>query len=208
MKKKASILVVDDEESIRVSLKSLLEKENYKSETANSASMALEKLNKSSYDLILTDIMMDEKTGMELLKTVKNDYSSTAVLLMTGYASLETAIEAVRLGALDYLVKPIPKETLLFNISRCLEINRINKTQSQTNGHTENFLKVLPESNNLTQKELIVYKHLIAGMPNKSIAEKLNVTLPTVKFHLKNIYKKFGIKGRAGILKIISQGKE
>tara|TARA_Y100001936_G_scaffold220503_1_gene234681 strand:- start:716 stop:1342 length:627 start_codon:yes stop_codon:yes gene_type:complete len=207
MKEKASILVVDDEESIRVSLNSLLEKENYKSETANSASMALEKLDKSSYDLILTDIMMDEKTGMELLKTVKNDYSSTAVLLMTGYASLETAIEAVRLGALDYLVKPIPKETLLFNISRCLEINRKNKTQSQTNGHTENFLKVLPESNNLTQKELIVYKHLIAGMPNKSIAEKLNVTLPTVKFHLKNIYKKFGINGRAGILKIISQSK-
>ena len=207
MKEKASILVVDDEESIRVSLKSLLEKENYKSETANSVSMALEKLDKSRYDLILTDIMMDEKTGMELLITVKNDYSRTAVLLMTGYASLETAIEAVRLGALDYLVKPIPKETLLFNISRSLEINRIKKTQSQTNRHTENFLKALPESNNLTQKELIVYKHLIAGMPNKSIAEKLNVTLPTVKFHLKNIYKKFGIKGRAGILKIISQEK-
>lgn len=204
MGKKASILVVDDEESIRVSLKSLFEKENYQAETANSASIALEKLDNSNYDLILTDIMMDEKTGIELLKSVKENYSNTAVLLMTGYASLETAIEAVRLGALDYLVKPISKETLLFNISRCLEIN---KNQGLTNVTTEKNLSVLPQANNLTEKEKVVYKHLIAGMPNKSIGEELNITLPTVKFHLKNIYKKFGIKGRAGILKIISQGK-
>ena len=204
MDKKASILVVDDEESIRVSLKSLFEKENYQAETANSASIALEKLDNSNYDLILTDIMMDEKTGIELLKSVKENYSNTAVLLMTGYASLETAIEAVRMGALDYLVKPISKETLLFNISRCLEIN---KNQGLTNVTTEKNLSVLPQANNLTEKEKVVYKHLIAGMPNKSIGEELNITLPTVKFHLKNIYKKFGIKGRAGILKIISQGK-
>ena len=204
MDKKASILVVDDEESIRVSLKSLFEKENYQAETANSASIALEKLDNSNYDLILTDIMMDEKTGIELLKSIKENYSNTAVLLMTGYASLETAIEAVRMGALDYLVKPISKETLLFNISRCLEIN---KNQGLTNVTTEKNLSVLPQANNLTEKEKVVYKHLIAGMPNKSIGEELNITLPTVKFHLKNIYKKFGIKGRAGILKIISQGK-
>jgi len=204
MNKKASILVVDDEESIRVSLKSLFEKENYKAETANSSSMALEKLDKSNFDLILTDIMMDEQTGIDLLKTVKNNYSSTAVLLMTGYASMETAIEAVRLGALDYLIKPISKETLLFNISRCLEIN---KAKNQINRSSEKYLTTLPQENKLTQKEMVVYKHLISGMPNKAIAEELNVTLPTVKFHLKNIYKKFGIKGRAGILKIISQSR-
>jgi len=204
MEQRSSILIVDDEESIRVSLKSLFEKENYKAETANSSSMALEKLDKSNFDLILTDIMMDEQTGIDLLKTVKNNYSSTAVLLMTGYASMETAIEAVRLGALDYLIKPISKETLLFNISRCLEIN---KAKNQINRSSEKYLTTLPQENKLTQKEMVVYKHLISGMPNKAIAEELNVTLPTVKFHLKNIYKKFGIKGRAGILKIISQSR-
>ena len=204
MDQKASILIVDDEESIRISLKSLFEKENYKAETADSASIALEKLDKSNYDLILTDIMMEEETGIDLLKAINKNYSNTAVLLMTGYASMDTAIEAVRLGALDYLIKPISKETLLFNIGRCLEINRIKKNQNSTNA-PENFLTILPQTKNLTQKEIIVYKHLIAGMPNKSIAEELNVTLPTVKFHLKNIYKKFGIKGRAGILKIISE---
>ena len=206
MDQKASILIVDDEESIRISLKSLFEKENYKAETADSASIALEKLDKSNYDLILTDIMMEEETGIDLLKAINKNYSNTAVLLMTGYASMDTAIEAVRLGALDYLIKPISKETLLFNIGRCLEINRIKKNQNSTNA-PENFLTILPQTKNLTQKEIIVYRHLIAGMPNKSIAEELNVTLPTVKFHLKNIYKKFGINGRAGILKIISQSK-
>ena len=205
MEQRSSILIVDDEESIRVSLKSLFEKENYKAETANSSSMALEKLDKSNFDLILTDIMMDEQTGIDLLKTVKNNYSSTAVLLMTGYASMETAIEAVRLGALDYLIKPISKEILLFNISRCLEIN---KAKSQINRTSEKYLTTLPQENKLTKKEMEVYKHLIFGMPNKAIGEELNVTLPTVKFHLKNIYKKFGIKGRAGILKIFSQSKE
>ena len=204
MEQRSSILIVDDEESIRVSLKSVFEKENYKAETANSSSMALEKLDKSNYDLILTDIMMDEQTGIDLLKIVKNNYSSTAVLLITGYASMDTAIEAVRLGALDYLIKPISKETLLFNISRCLEIN---KAKSQINRTSKKYLTTLPQENKLTKKEIAVYKHLISGMPNKAIAEDLNVTLPTVKFHLKNIYKKFGIKGRAGILKIISQSR-
>ena len=205
MKKKGSILIVDDEESIRISLSSLFGKEGYKAGTANNASIALKKLANTHYDLILTDIMMEGKTGIELLKTVKENFSNTAVLLMTGYASLATAIEAVRLGALDYLIKPISKETLLFNISRCLELKKPNKAIDRKFKTPHGNSATIPQANNLTQKEMLVYNYLIIGMPNKDIAEKLSVTLHTVKFHLKNIYKKFGIKGRAGILKFISE---
>ena len=116
MTKKASILVVDDEESIRISLKSLFEKESYRVGIAKNASIALKKLKTTHYNLILTDIMMEGKTGIELLKNVKINYPNTAVLLMTGYASMDTAMESVHLGAMDYLVKPVSKETLFFSV--------------------------------------------------------------------------------------------
>ena len=148
---------------------------------------------------------MQDKTGIELLKIVRKDYPNTAVLLMTGYASMDTAMESVHLGAMDYLVKPISKEILLFNVNRCLEVNRINKNLDQINNTSHNCLTTIPEAHKLTKKEIGVYKHLISGMPNKVIAKELSVTVATVKFHLKNIYKKFGIRGRAGILKIISK---
>ena len=130
---------------------------------------------------------MQGKTGIELLKIVKKDYPNTAVLLMTGYASIDTAMESIPLGAMDYLVKPISKETLLFNIGRCLELKRKQKNLDPINNTPHDYLMNIPETSKLTPKEIRIYKHLIDGMPNKFIAKELSVTLSTVKFHLKNI---------------------
>ena len=205
MSKRPSILIVDDEESIRVSLKILFEKENYNVEIAKNASMAIKKLKTTIFNIILTDIMMQGKTGIDLLKILKKDYPNIAVLLMTGYASIDTAMESVSLGAMDYLVKPIRKETLLFSIKRCLELKKKKKIENLANNNPHDYLINISETQKLTPKEIKVYKHLIGGMQNKVIAEELNITLPTVKFHLKNIYRKFGIKGRSGLLNFISK---
>ena len=98
---KPSILIVDDEESILVSLESILKKESYRTKTASNGLIALNMLQKAHYDLILTDIMMDDMTGIELLKKTKESFPEIVVLLMTGYANLDTAIEALHLGATD-----------------------------------------------------------------------------------------------------------
>ena len=201
---KPSILIVDDEESILISLASILKKESYRTKTASNGLIALNMLQKAHYDLILTDIMMDDMTGIELLKKTKESFPEIAVLLMTGYANLDTAIEAVRLGASDYLIKPCSKKTIFLSIARCLEKNIITKRKSTLPQYPRRNRNVLPINVQLSKRELEVYNHLISGMSDKSIAKALAVTVPTIKFHTKNIYRKLGVSGRNGILKILS----
>jgi DNA-binding NarL/FixJ family response regulator len=203
--KKLSILIVDDEESIRVSLEGIL-KNRYYAKTAESGSIALEILQNYHYDLILTDIMMDDMTGIELLKKIKKTFPETPVVLMTGYSSLDTAVEAIRLGASDYLIKPCSKKAVFLSIDHCIKNNQTVRNEDLTK-HFQAKINTLPGKKPLTKRELEIFSHLISGMSDKRMSEELAVTLPTIKFHLQNIYKKSGINGRKGVLKIISSYK-
>jgi DNA-binding NarL/FixJ family response regulator len=200
--KTKSVLVVDDEESIRVSLKRMLEKENFQVETAENGSMALKKLANYHHDIILADIMMDDVSGIELLKNIREKHSNMLVLLMTGYASIDSATKAVRLGASDYILKPCSKKKILSSIGNAIKKNTQYKNikSSQDMHHS---LKVLSGNKPLTKKESLVSELLLHGLTSDEMATKLDVTLPTIKFHLKNIYKKLGIKGRREIVKLI-----
>ena len=202
--KKKSVLVVDDEESIRISLKRMLEKEKFQVETAEDGSMALKKLANHPYDLVLTDIMIGDISGINVLKNIKEKYSNVLVLLMTGYASIETAIDALRLGATDYILKPCSKKEILSSINKSLKINSQHKNK-KTSQDVKGSLKVLSGKKPLTIKESLVCEHLLHGLKSDDIATKLDVTLPTIKFHLKNIYSKLGIKGRREIVKIMQR---
>jgi|GEM_PF-229591 len=105
------ILVVDDEKGICENVHKILAKKNYEVTQALSAKEAHEKMAKESYSLLISDIVMPEKNGLELLKLVKEQWPLTKVIVMTAYASTDTAMKAIRLGALDYLPKPFtPKE--------------------------------------------------------------------------------------------------
>ena len=105
------ILVVDDEKGICENVHKILAKKNYEVTQALSAREALEKMAKDSYSLLISDIVMPEKNGLELLKLVKEQWPLTKVIIMTAYASTDTAMKAIRLGALDYIPKPFtPKE--------------------------------------------------------------------------------------------------
>jgi DNA-binding NarL/FixJ family response regulator len=199
---KKSLLIVDDEESIRVSLQRMLKKENYEVDTAPNGSIALKKLENNHFDLILTDIMMEDMSGLRLLQNIKGKYSGINVLLMTGHASIDSAVEALRLGACDYIVKPCSKKEILSGIKNVLNSITPYKKKILSQCSNEN-LKVLSGKKPLTKRELMVCECLLGGMTGNHIATKLNVTLPTIKFHLKNIYTKLGIKGRREILKVL-----
>jgi DNA-binding NarL/FixJ family response regulator len=200
--KKKSILVVDDEESIRVSLKRMLEKENFKVGTAENGSIALKKLTNYRYDIILTDIMMDGMSGIELLKSINKKYSNLIILLMTGYANIDSAIDALRSRATDYIVKPCSKKKILASIQNAFKTNTQLKN-IKINQDIKNSLKVLSGKKPLTKRELLVSEYLLKGLKSDEMAIKLGVTLPTIKFHLKNIYLKLGINGRREIVKVI-----
>jgi DNA-binding response OmpR family regulator len=105
------ILVVDDEKGICENVQKILSKNNYEVTRALSAGEALEKMAKESYSVLISDIVMPEKNGLELLKLVKEQWPLTKVIIMTAYSSTDTAMKAIRLGALDYIPKPFtPKE--------------------------------------------------------------------------------------------------
>ncbi|MDY6971991.1 MAG: FAD-dependent oxidoreductase [Thermodesulfobacteriota bacterium] len=107
------ILVVDDELIVRDSLKELLEDEGFTVDGAESGHEALIKLEKSEYQLMLTDIKMPGMDGVEVLKKAKDNFPDLTVVMMTAYATVETAVEAMKIGALDYLVKPFDPAKLI-----------------------------------------------------------------------------------------------
>lgn len=115
------ILVVDDERSMTQMLKILFEKEGIGTSTASSAEEALAAIPQSHFDLVLSDIRMGRLSGTDLLREVKKLENPPDVILMTAYATAESAIEALKLGAVDYIVKPFDVDELLHRVTSVLE---------------------------------------------------------------------------------------
>jgi DNA-binding NtrC family response regulator len=112
MDKKTNIMIVDDEEIIRESFLHWFEKLGHRVETAASGAEALEKLEKSPFEVLFVDIKMPGMDGIELLGKVKEEYPETIVVIITAYGSIETAVKAMKMGATDYLLKPFKPEQL------------------------------------------------------------------------------------------------
>ena len=106
MNETRKVLVVDDEKNICENVSKILGKENYEVVQAQSAQEALEKLARENFSLMLSDMVMPGMNGLELLKRVKQEWPLTKALIMTAYASTDTAVKAMQLGALDYITKP------------------------------------------------------------------------------------------------------
>jgi two-component system response regulator PilR (NtrC family) len=119
------ILVVDDEKSMRDFLSIVLKKEGYYVSTAGNGDEALKLLQTDIYDLVLTDIKMPGADGLEILRTAKRTSPDTVVLMITAYASAETAIEAMKQGAYDYISKPFQIEEVKLIIHNALEQRRL-----------------------------------------------------------------------------------
>jgi len=118
---RSRILVVDDELNIREALVTLLEKKQYQVRGAATAEEALDELEAATADLILTDLKMPGMGGMQFLRRLKEQWPDIEVLVMTAFGSIETAVEAMRCGAYDYLTKPIDRERLAVVVEKALE---------------------------------------------------------------------------------------
>ena len=117
---KSRILVVDDEESIREFLEIMLKKEGYEVTIAEDGAKAKEILTKKSFDMIISDLQMPNMTGIELLKHVKESYPDTVFMLITAFGTTETAVDAMKMGAYDYVTKPFKIDEVRMNIANAL----------------------------------------------------------------------------------------
>jgi two-component system, NtrC family, response regulator AtoC len=121
----SSILIVDDDLGAQRALLQVLKKEGYRVEGVASAARALEKLQENPADLLITDIRMERMDGMELLREVRLHWSDIPVIIMTAFASIDTAIRSIHAGAYDYISKPYEIDDLRLTVRRALEQSRV-----------------------------------------------------------------------------------
>ena len=121
----ARLLVVDDEESLRITTAAIFEKEGYIVDTASSGDEAIDLLTKADYDLVLTDLHMEGGDGLSVLSQIRRHAPLTISVVLTGFASVESAIAALQEGAYDYLVKPCDIESMKHTIRRGVEHRRL-----------------------------------------------------------------------------------
>ncbi|MFQ5905945.1 MAG: response regulator [bacterium] len=120
------ILVVDDEEKVCQSVRKILTREHRIIDHALSAKEALKMLEKDEYSVVVTDMMMPVMTGMELLEVVRRKWPAICVIMITGYATIRTAVQAIKLGAFDYIPKPFTPDELRSVVERALERHRLS----------------------------------------------------------------------------------
>lgn len=121
----AQILIVDDEDKIRAILAVMLSGAGHRVHEAASGTAALEVLDTRAVDLVISDIRMDDLDGLELLSAIRERQLGCPMVFVTAYASLESSIEALRLGAADYLVKPFAEKDVLLAVERALGVRRL-----------------------------------------------------------------------------------
>jgi two-component system, NtrC family, response regulator len=119
--KPSNILVVDDDESLRRVTQLQLEEAGYRVLTASNGTQALALMEEETPGLVITDLKMPGPSGLELLKKIRQDYPQTTVLLITAFGTVQTAVEAMKAGAYDYITKPIDYEELVLVVNRAME---------------------------------------------------------------------------------------
>ena len=140
MNGKGPILVVDDEEIVRDSLASWLEEDGYLVETAPDGPTALSKVAQRAYPIMLVDLKMPGMDGLSVLTEVRKRQPDAAVILMTAYATVETAVQAMKQGAHDYLVKPFEPEELSQMLGRIMN-GRAPQESASSKGEPPDSLK-------------------------------------------------------------------
>ena len=149
------ILIVDDEESIRAIIFRRLIQEGYSCVTANNGREALSYFYKDNFSLVISDIKMPEMDGIHLLKKIKAINPKMKVIMVTAYPEIDMAVEAIRLGANDFIIKPADLELVVFSVKKALEQKRM---EEEIEVHHKNLEKLVEERTSKLREALLVLK--------------------------------------------------
>jgi DNA-binding NtrC family response regulator len=165
-------LVIDDEQIVLDSVKKILSKENYEVDTALKSKNGLEMALQNDYDIVLTDIRMPEIGGMRILRDVKRNKPSIPVVIITGYATVQSAVQAMRLGATNYIEKPFTPEELMEAVHLAFDTSEKETMMEQMIIHEEEVIKVLERAAKDSNFSESIYNYSVDAL------EKYNLTGP------------------------------
>lgn len=192
---KGHVLVVDDEPQVRETVQAVLQKHGFSVMTADGSVEALSLAATNDYDAILLDLRMPEMDGMEVFRELKSRECPAEVIFLTAFGTITSAVDALKLGALDYLVKPgaihdLPSKTL-----QAVQLRR-----KKQRGLISHAVQEMADEYRLTPKQAEVCRNLIAGNSNAEIARVMGISEHTVKTHLKKVFEILNVESRTELV--------
>ncbi|MDD4895943.1 MAG: response regulator, partial [Atribacterota bacterium] len=160
------IMVVDDEESIRMMLQRVLSGQQYEIDEAANGAEALAKVQKEKYRIILLDLRMPEMNGLQVIEKMKEMDINTPIIMMSAYGTVPEAVEAMKLGAMDYLVKPFDLDELKMTLERIIrqdEIKNENQYFREEEDRRFNFKEIVGQSS--AMKRVLEMVKKVAPLP-------------------------------------------
>lgn len=174
-----TVFVVDDEEPIRRAITRTLKELDVEVVSFDCAKECLRFVSARQCHLLITDIKMPEMDGIELLRSVKDAAPWLPVLMVTGFGDVPLAVKALKMGAADFIEKPLERKSFLASVKQQLEKSR----------HLDALL-----GKTLTKAECRILRFIITGQSSKDIAEQLFRSVRTVELHRQHIMRKLGVK--------------
>ena len=188
---KGKILIVDDDTAIRESLETFLAFEGYQVDLAVDGTSGLLALESKAYDLVLLDLMMPDRSGLDVLKELRQRDVETPVMVITAYGSVENAVAAIKLGANDFITKPWNNEKLLIEIDQTISKRRLERENTQLKralkqrynfsniiGKSEAMRKVLDLVGQVAQSRSTVLLHGESGTGKELMAKAIHTNSP------------------------------
>jgi two-component system response regulator FixJ len=180
----ATVYIIDDDDAVRDSLSFLLASAKITTTTYSSAPAFLASLSKDAAGCVITDIRMPEMGGLELLQRLNADGFRLPVIVITGHADVPLAVEAMKLGASDFIEKPFDEDTLLAAVRLALDRRKHDGERESKQARAKALIATL------SAREKQVLEGLVAGNPNKTIAFDLGISPRTVEIYRANVMTK------------------
>ena len=188
------IHVVDDDEALRDSMTWMLEGNNYKVATYDSADAFLRVISPVMVGCVVLDVRMPGMSGLELFEELGRRGCSLPVVFITGHGDVPMAVSALKKGAVDFIEKPFSEADMLRLIEQCLTLERGNRDKRLQEADTVRRLE------HLTQREREVLGLIIVGKLNKQIADMLGISIKTVEVHRARVMEKMGVNSLAELV--------
>ena len=196
------LLVVDDYPENLVSMRALLQRDDWRVITAASGLEALELLLAHDVDLVLLDVRMPGMNGLALfdLLAPRGDLATMPVIFLTGHADVPTAVDTVKRGAFDFCEKPFSDNAMVDRIEQALALSAEHLSALRERSDLQVRL------GDLTERERDVMDLVVAGLPNKLIADQLDISVRTVEVHRSRVFDKMQVKSAVELANLLRTG--